>query len=222
MPEITVFSGNITDAGAKFLVNSSNGYLLHGSGTAEQIRKYLGNITDEKELQEYGKTVSKAKGVFANELHFIHNVLNRKPSVFQLESIKYIIDRNSEPLERGDAALLFFNNLTVSNAVGMTYDWEFKERPLPIVPATKESVKKSIQKSLLFAEGSEYDKVAIPIIGARKGGLEKEESAKATLSAIKQHFSEYCDGSIEEIVIVLYDETLQAEQDYFERFFESI
>ncbi len=224
LPEITIFSGDITKAGAEFLVNSSNGYLLHGTGVAEQIRKRLGKLVDEKSLRDYQKLLSEAKYPLKPALDYMHNVQKREPSVFQYESLKYIVrKRKSKPLMRGDAVFFTFGNLAVSNAVGMTYDWEEKATggSLPVLRATKDTVKFSLQKSLAFADSLNSDKVAMPIMCTRKGGLKKDESAGAAASAIKNHFSKYRDSAINEIIIVLYDEALQSEEKYFEAYFGS-
>ncbi len=224
LPEITVYCGDITGAGANFLVNSSNGYLLHGSGTAEQIRKYLGRLVDEEALQDYQNLLSEAKPPLKPALDYMHNAQRREPSVFQHESLKYIVrERKSKPLVRGDAALLTFGDLAVSNAVGMTYDWSElpSEQPLPIMPATFRTVKNSVLKSLSFAENLKCDEVAMPIMCTRKGGLEKDESAGAAASALKNHFSKYPHSKIKEIVVVLYDKELQACEKYFEGYFDS-
>gem|GEM_PF-6020703 len=219
-----IYCGDITDAGAKFLVDSSNGYMLRGTGTSEQMRKRFGRIVDKKALQNYWNLVSEAKEPFSFALDYMHNVQKREPSVFQHKSLEYIIrKRKSKPLRRGDAALLTFGDFAVSNAVGMTYDWKkLPSQPLPVIRATIKTVKSSLMKSIGFAEKLNYDKVAMPIMCTRKGGLEKEESAEATICAIKEHFSHYNNSPIQEIIIVLYDEALQAKQDYFEKFFESI
>lgn len=224
LPQITVYSGDITETNAMFLVDSSNGYFLSGTGTSEMIRKRLRKIVDEKALKDYWNLVSEAKKPLSFALDYMHNVQKREPSIYQHKCLEYIVrKRNSRPLRRGDAALLTFEDFAVSNAVGMTYDWKkLPSQPLPVIHATFKTVKNSILKSLGFAENLNYGKVAMPIMCTRKGGLSKEESSEATLSAIKEHFSHYNDSSIQEIAIVLYDKTLQAEQSYFERFFESV
>lgn len=222
LPKISVYSGDITGTEASFLVNSSNGYLLQGSGTAEQIRNRLGRLVDSEALQDYQKLLSEAKWPLKPALDYMHNIQKREPSVFQHESLKLIIrDRNSRPLQCGDAALLTLENFAVSNAVGMTYCW--KKKPvggsLPIEPATKESVKNSLKKSLAFAEELKCNKIATPIMCTRKGGLKKEESAEATGSAIREHFSQYADSAINEVVISLYDKTLQNDEKFFRNYF---
>lgn len=201
LPKITVHSGNMTGSGAKFLVNSANGYLLHGSGTAEQIRNHLGRIVDGEALRDYQKLLSEAKHPLKPALEYMNNAQKREPSVLQYA----------------------FGDLAVSNAVGMTYEWEEKpaEGSLPVAPATKESVKGSLLKSLGFAESLGYDKVAIPIMCARKGGLRKDESAEATVSAIKEHFSRISQSAIHEINVVLHDKSLQEDEKYFEKFFRN-
>lgn len=223
-PKITIYSGDITRSGANFLINSANGLLLQGSGTASQIRSYLGRLVDEEALQDYQNLISGAEWPLKPALDYMHNVQKREPSVFQHESLDYIVrKRKSKPLMRGDAALLAFGGLAVSNAVGMTYNWEEKpvESSLPVLRATKESVKFSLQKSLVFAESIGYDKVAMPIMCTIKGGLKIDESAGATVSAIKNHFSKYQNSKINEIIIVLYDKELQSKKSYFEGYFDS-
>ncbi|MFZ3077450.1 MAG: hypothetical protein WA139_03285 [Candidatus Aenigmatarchaeota archaeon] len=225
LPKITVFSGDISDAGAMFLVDSSNGYRLSGTGTSEQIRKHFGRIVDKKALHDYWNLVSEAKEPLSFALDYMHNVQKREPSVYQHKSLEYIVrERNSKPLRRGDAALLTLGDFAVSSAVGMTYDWKKlpSEKPLTVINATANTVKNSLQKSLVFAEGFKCGKVAMPIMCTRKGGLEKDESAGATASALKNHFSKYQDSKINEIIIVLYDEALQAEKEYFKGYFDSI
>jgi len=225
MPKISVYCGDITEAGAKFVVNSSNGYLLHGSGTAEQIRNRLGKLVDGESLQDYWNLVSEAKWPLKPALDYMHNVQKREPSVFQYESLKHIVmERKSKPVMRGDAALLTFGNLIASNAVGMTYDWEEKraEGSYPVLRATEDTVKFSLQSSLDFAERFRCNKVAMPIMCTRKGGLKKDESAGAAASALKSHFSKNRDSTIKEIIVVLYDKELQDCEKYFEGYFNSI
>ncbi len=224
LPKIEIYSGDITDAGAKFLINSSNGYLLHGSGTAKQIRNRLGKLVDEESLQDYQNLLSRAEWPLKPALEYMHNVQKREPSVFQYESLKYIVrERKSKPVMRGDAALLTFKDFAVSNAIGMTYDWEgnANQGSLPIIPATKDTVRFSLQKSLVFAENLKSSRVAMPIMCTRKGGLKKRESAEATASALRNHFSKYPDSKIKEVVVVLYDKELQACEKYFEGYFDS-
>jgi O-acetyl-ADP-ribose deacetylase (regulator of RNase III) len=225
LPKITIYSGDITEAGANFLVNSSNGYLLHGSGTAGQIRNRLGKLVDREALIDYQNMISGAEWPLKPTLDYMHNIQKREPSVFQYESLKHIIrERKSKPVMRGDAVLLTFKDFAVSNAVGMTYDWEENSNQvsLPIIPATKDTVKFSLQKSLVFAETLVCGNVAMPIMCTRKGGLKKDESAGATASALKTHFSKYRDSAIGEIIIVLYDKELQAEEEYFKGYFGSV
>lgn len=224
IPKITIFSGDITEAGAKFLINSSNGYLLHGTGVAEQIRNRLGRLIDEESLQDYQNLLSRAEWPLKPALDYMHNVQKREPSVFQHKSLEYIIiERKSKPVMRGDAVLLTFGDLAVSNAVGMTYDWGEKSDggSYPVLRATKDTVKFSLQKSLVFAENLKSDKVVMPILCTRKGGLKKDESAGASASALKNHFSKYPHSKIKEIVVVLYDKELQACEKYFEGYFDS-
>ncbi len=224
LPKITIYSGDITEAGARFLVNSSNGYLLHGTGVAEQIRNRLGRLVGEESLQDYQNLLSEARYPLKPALDYMHNIQKREPSAFQYESLKYIVrKRKSKPVMRGDAALLAFRDLAVSNAVGMTYKWEEKPDggPYPVLRATQDFVRFSLQKSLVFAESLKFGKVAMPIMCTRKGGLEKEESLKATTSALTSHFSKHPDSKIDEITIVLYDKELQSEKEYFKGYFDS-
>lgn len=224
LPEITVYSGNITETDAMFLVDSSNGYGLSGTGISEQMRKYFGRIVGKKALQDYWNLVSEAKEPLSFALDYMHNVQKREPSVYQHKCLEYIIrKRNSKPLRRGDAALLTFEDFAVSNAVGMTYDWKkLPSQPLPIIHATINTVRNSLMKSLGFAEKLKSDKVAMPIMCTRKGGLKKDESAGAAASALKNHFSKYSHSKIKEIVVVLYDKELQACEKYFEGYFDSL
>lgn len=223
LPKITIFSGDITESGAYFVVNSSNGFSLHRTGTSKQIMDCLGP-PDEEALEDYQKLFSEAEYPLKPVLDYL-NVRKREPSVFQYESLKYIIrKRKSKPFMRGDAALLTFGDLAISNAVGMTYDWE--EKPAggsyPVLRATKDTVRFSLQKSLVFAESLGNEKIAMPVMCARKGGLKKEESAGATASALRNHFSKNPDSKINEIIIVLYDKELQACEKYFEGYFDSL
>lgn len=175
-------------------------------------------------MKDYQILLSRAEWPLKPALDYMHNVQRREPSVFQHKCLEYIIrKRNSRPLRRGDAVLQTFGDLAVSNAVGMTYDWKkLPSQPLPIIHATFKTVKNSLMKSLGFAENLNYGKVAVPIMCTRKGGLTKEESSEATLSAIKEHFSHYNGSPIQEIVIVLYDKALQSEEKYFKGYFDSL
>jgi O-acetyl-ADP-ribose deacetylase (regulator of RNase III) len=210
---------------ADMLVNSSNTFLLMGSGTAEQIRNAGGCIPSEsKEYDDYWKLAGEARGALIKVLSYIH--ANRPmPSVIQKECLEIVIRGNdSRELKRGDAFLTSSGDLaklsgkakSVAHAIAMTYDWKVQPNP-PIVPATLESVRQSLEKSFEIATLFEYTSIALPIMCTRKGGLAKEVSTEATLQALQILNSR--DSKVKEAVIVLYNDELKKDVRWFEKAF---
>ncbi|MFH1471648.1 MAG: hypothetical protein ABIF85_02005 [Nanoarchaeota archaeon] len=212
--KITVLYGNIAYVNADMHVNSSNGFLLHGSGTAEQYADYSGSVVGD-ELQEFWNLVNIAKEPLKSPLDHMYRIRKREPTRFQYESLEdMVVSRDSRPLKRGDAVIpITINNLQISNAVGMTYDW--KKSPPKLIPATKKTVQDSLEKSFGFAKKLGCKSVAIPVMCTRKGGLSKEESSEATLSAI-----ESSGNSIDKIFIVLYNDELLKNKQFFDEFYK--
>jgi len=225
MIKISIEEGNITNQNVDLLVNSSNSYLLLGSGTAEQIRKAGGYYSpDDERFKEYWNLVNEASPALRKVLDYIHGKRPR-PSIIQRECLEHIIRKNnSKELNLGDAILTSSGNLAklsncadyVVHAIGMTYKWKVQPSP-PLVPATFKSVKNSLIKSFDIANEMNCESIAMPVMCTRKGGLTKEESSKATLEAIKE--LNKIETTVNRIAIVLYSENLAGERKWFEKFY---
>jgi len=219
---IEVKPGNIAHQNVDLLVNSSNTYLLLGSGTAEQIREAGGYLRSDD--NEYRSLVNQADTNLRTVLDYIHSK-RPIPSKVQKECLEYIIkNNNSKELDLGDAVLTSSGDLKdkggagyIAHAVGMTYDWKAQPNP-PIIPATFKSVRDSLAKSFELATELECKGLAMPVMCTRKGGLTIEESSDATLQAL----NELNNTSIDRVVIVLYSEELEREQDRIRRFYNAI
>jgi len=221
---IEVKIGSITNQNVDLLVNSSNSYLLLGSGTAKQIREAGGYLSaNEKGLKEYWDLVNKADPTFRKVLDYIHSK-RPTPSIIQKECLEYIVKKNSKELNLGDSVLTSSGNLSkipnrakyITHAVGMTYGWKVQPNP-PIIPANFESVKDSLIKSFDIATKLNCESLAMPVMCTRKGGLTREESSEATIQAIENLREE--NNSINKISIVLYSEELEKEMGWFKRFY---
>ena len=220
---IKVETGNLVDQNVDFLINSSNTYLLLGSGTAEQIRKAGGELPkDNEEYRILRQRTSQENPVLGAVLDYIATT-DRLPSKAQNMRLRYIVDNSSRELELGDAVLFPSGDLSnilgrakyVSDAIGMTYDWKIQPKP-PIIPATFSSVMDSLTKSFYKAAELKCKSIAMPPMCTRKGGLTPEESARASKEAF-----EVLDGTtIEKVEVVLYNEELEKEIDKFRKLFE--
>lgn len=222
---IKIKAGKLTSQNVDVLLNSANGYLLLGSGTAEQIREVGGYYSPtDKGFKEYWDLVDEADPTLRRVLDYIHSK-RPKPSIVQKECLNYIIKKNnSEELRLGDAVLTTSGNLSkvpnrakyVVHAVAMTYDWKIQPNP-PIIPATFMSVRDSLIKSFDIASEIKCESLALPVMCTRKGGLTKEESSWATLQALEKLNSK--DASIKSVSIVLYSEELKKEKEWFRSFY---
>jgi O-acetyl-ADP-ribose deacetylase (regulator of RNase III) len=220
---IEVKTGNITHQNVDLLINSSNTYLLLGSGTAEQIRKAGGELSkDNEEYRILKHRTSQENPVLGKVLDYI-DTTERLPSKAQNMRLRYIIENGSRELELGDAVLFPSRDLSnilgrakyVSDAIGMTYDWKIQPKP-PTVPATFTSVMDSLTKSFYKAAELRCKSIAMPPMCIRKGGLTLEESARASKEALK-----VLDGTtVERIEVVLYNEELAGEVDKFRKLYE--
>jgi O-acetyl-ADP-ribose deacetylase (regulator of RNase III) len=221
---IEIKTGNITNQSVDLMVNSSNTYLLLGSGTAEQIREAGGYISSND--KEYWDLVNEAEPTLRKVLDYIHSK-RPVPSIIQKECLEYVIRKNnSKELRIGDSVLTTSGNLAkvpnkaryVAHAVGMTYDWKVQPNP-PIIPATFESVRDSLIKSFDIADKLNCQSLAMPVMCTRKGGLTKEESSEATLQALKRLSK---DTEINKVIVVLYSEDLERDKEWFQRFYNFI
>ena len=220
---IEIKTGNITYQNVDLLVNSSNTYLLLGSGTAEQTRKAGGELPkDNEEYRTLRQRASQENPVLGAVLDYIATT-ERLPSKAQNMRLRYIVDNNSRELELGDAVLFPSGDLSnisgrakyVSDAIGMTYDWKIQPKP-PIIPATFSSVMDSLTKSFLKAAELRCKSIAMPPMCTRKGGLTPEESARAS----KEAFEILNGTTVEKVNVVLYNEELEKDIDKFRKLFE--
>jgi len=219
---IEVKIGNITDQNVDLLVNSSNSYLLLGSGTSEQIREAGGYLSGND--KKYWDLINRADENLKTVLDYIHNI-RPIPSIVQKECLEYVIKKNkSKELKLGDTVLTSSGNLSkvtnkakyIAHAVGMTYDWKVQPNP-PIIPATFESVRNSLIKSFSIASELKCKSLAMPVMCTRKGGLTKEESSEATIQAIEKLKDR--NTTVNSINVVLYSEELEKERSWFQRFY---
>jgi len=220
MVKISIESGNITNQNVDLLINSSNTYLILGSGTAEQIRESGGYLTADD--NEYWSLVNRADSTFKKVLDYIHSK-RPIPSIVQKECLRYVIRNNSKELNLGDVVLTSSGNLAkiqnkakcIAHAVGMTYDWKVQPNP-QIVPATFESVRDSLVNSFDMADKLNCKSIAMPVMCTRKGGLTKEESSEATLDALER----LRNTKVKNVVVVLYSDELEKERKWFEEFYD--
>ena len=204
-------------------INSSNGFLTLGSGTAEDVRNFGGLIKPKtKEYEEYWALVDKANLVLSAVLKHIHGKrvdAEGWPEVSwaQKERLAFIIERDSKPLEAGDAHAFRSSPLAtksdVIDAVGMTYKYEIQ--PPPPVLATFNSIVACITKSLVISESLGCTSVAIPVMCTRKGGLSYEISTEATIQALTEFKRK--GTTIHEVRIVLYSSELALEEEWFKQ-----
>jgi O-acetyl-ADP-ribose deacetylase (regulator of RNase III) len=221
---VEVKTGDITYQDVDLLVNSSNSYLLLGSGTSEQIRKAGGNLPDND--KGYWSLVNQADESLKTVLDYIHSI-RPIPSIVQKECLEHIIEKNnSKELELGDAILTSSGNLSkalnkakyIAHAVGMTYNWKVQPNP-PIIPATFESVRDSLIKSFDIATELKCVSLAMPVMCTRKGDLTNEESSKATLQAIENLRTKKT--TVNKIDVVLYSPELEKEKAWFQGFYNN-
>jgi O-acetyl-ADP-ribose deacetylase (regulator of RNase III) len=217
---VEVVTGKITEQKADMIVNSSNTYLLLGSGTAENVRDAGGYLSkDDARYLAMKRELEYRNPALGAVLRYIDST-GRLPSKAQNYRLNYLLDHDSRELCLGDAAVFPSGDLSkatgmanyVSDAIGMTYDWRIQPKP-PIVPATFDSVKNSLSKSFAFAKELECESVAVPVMCTRKGGLTKEESLGATFKAMEA----IDDSVIKNVKIVLYSEELQKDIEWFKK-----
>lgn len=221
---IKVKAGNIAEQPVNLIVNSANGFLLMGSGTAEQIREAGGHLKTCRQFEAYWSLIGKATGELKPVLDYINSDKNSKrpvPSMIQKECLQYvIIDNKSKEFKSGDAILTSSGNLWmvpgmpkyVVHAIGMTYDWKVQPNP-PIIKATKDTVERALTKSFEIANALECVSVAVPVMCTRKGGLSMEESTEATLKSLQVF--DRSDSRVKEVIIVLYNDELAKEIGWF-------
>jgi O-acetyl-ADP-ribose deacetylase (regulator of RNase III) len=225
---IEVKTGNITEQDVNLLVNSSNTYLLLGSGTAEQIRDAGGYLPADDKVSnlEYWNLVNRADSTFRKVLDYIHSK-RPIPSKIQKECLEIMINgNNSKELKLGNAVLTTSGDLAkvqnkaryIAHAIGMTYDWKVQPNP-PILPATFEAVRDSLENSFEIASEIKCESLAMPVMCTRKGGLTKEESSEATLQALERLNKR--DTPVDKVVVVLYSEELEREKEWFKKFYSS-
>jgi O-acetyl-ADP-ribose deacetylase (regulator of RNase III) len=222
-----VVTDTIVEQQVDMLINSANTFLIMGSGTAEQIRDVGGYIPyGSNEHENYWELVRGAKGALRDVLSYVH--ANRPiPSVIQKECLEIVIRGNgSKELKRGDAILTSSGDLeklsggakSVAHAIAMTYDWKVQPNP-PVIPATFELVRRSLEKSFEIATWFDYASIALPIMCTRKGGLTKEVSTEATLQALQ--ILNNRDSKVKEAVIVLYNDELKKDVEWFKKAFRN-
>lgn len=207
--------GPITEADVDVIVNSANGTMIHGSGTAADINNASGKLTTE-EMKEYALIVEKMPGTAGRVYREVWALTQagkyRQPLRLQFECAKVFLTNNGVPLDRGQIALTSSGELAtkggakwVVHAVCMTYDFESKEegengRP-PIIPADSAIIELAISKSLdLIKEKNLGISVAIPIMSVRKGGVAPEESLQGIRKGLEKHLEK--GSGLEKIVIV--------------------
>ena len=219
---IEVISGRITDQNVDLIVNSSNSYLLLGSGTSEQVRETGGYLSPDD--NDYWDLVNRTEPTLKKVLDYIHSK-RPIPSKVQKECLNAIIEKNySKELKLGNSVLTSSGDLAkvkdkakyVAHAVGMTYDWKVQPNP-PIIPATFKSVKNSLKKSFEIADNLNCESIAIPVMCTRKGGLTREESSEATSQALEN--LRYKDSTVRKAVLVLYSDELKEDKEWFNRFY---
>jgi O-acetyl-ADP-ribose deacetylase (regulator of RNase III) len=219
---VDVRTGRLVDQDADLLINSSNTYLLMGSGTAKQVRDAGGYLP--KDDRGYWELVKRANPQLKKVLDYI-NSQRPIPSKVQKECLKYIIEVNdSNEVKLGDSVITSSGDLAsiggkakhVAHAVGMTYDWKIQPFP-PVIPADFYTVRDSLFKSLKLAAEKECRTVALPIMCTRKGRLSKEASSLATFKALEGFNRKKT--SVENVSIVLYSDELKKDEKWFRDFF---
>jgi O-acetyl-ADP-ribose deacetylase (regulator of RNase III) len=220
---VDVKIGRLVDQNADLLVNSSNTYLLMGSGTAKQIRDAGGYLP--KDDSEYWELVNKANPTLRKVLDYIHSQ-RPVPSKVQKECLEYIIEsNNSNEVRLGDSVLTSSGDLAsiagkakyVAHAAAMTYDWKIQPFP-PVIPADFYTVKDSLMKSLKLAAEKDCRTVALPVMCTRKGRLSKEASSLATMKALEGFNRKKT--SVENVSIVLYSDDFKKDEKWFRSFFD--
>ncbi|MFH0929148.1 MAG: macro domain-containing protein [Candidatus Aenigmatarchaeota archaeon] len=214
--------GNIAYQNVDSSINSSNGYCIHGSGTAKQFREVCGYLPVGD--TSYQSLVDKAKHPLDKVLAYVNNVRPR-PSVFQKECLEHIIDvRDSKPLELGDALVTSSGDLAkvpkkakyIINAIGMDYSWE--KEPPAVIKATHNSVRDSLIKCFDIANRKKCKSVAMPIMCTSKGGMSLEESLYASNEALQA--LDMTTSYVTKVVIVLHSKELLKEEKVIRDFFK--
>lgn len=212
---IELESGPITKVDVDVIINSANGTMIHGSGTAADISNASGKLT-EKEMKEYSLVVKRIPGIAGKVYQEIWKLSQEgkyhQPTRLQLECAKFFLTNNGDPLAEGQIALTTSGDLEakkgakwIIHAVGMTYDYKAGIQPEtgrpPIIPAKPAKIKKAILKSLNFLRDKNLgNSVAIPIMCTRKGGVTPRESLQAIKEGIMEHLKE--GTNLRRIVIV--------------------
>jgi O-acetyl-ADP-ribose deacetylase (regulator of RNase III) len=200
--------GKLSEQDVNGFVNSSNSYLILGSGSACDTRDAGGYLASND--NKYWNLVRKASDknpVLGKVLEHIHSN-GRQPSKAQLERLEYLEKRGFEEMELGDAAIFSSGDLSkkggkadyVCDAPGMTYRWEIQPNP-PVITATFNSVMDSLYKSLMLFAGKKCKRIGIPKdMCTRKGGLDETSSSMARHAALTRFDKEKT--SVKEVVIV--------------------
>ena len=207
-------TGPITSADVDVIVNSANGTMVHGSGTAADISKASGELMTE-ELKEYASIVEQMPGiagaVYREVWKFAQKGKYHQPTKLQLECAKFFSTNMGVPLGEGEIVLTSSGDLVargvkwIIHAIGMTYDYKAKERDEkgrpPIIPAKPEKIKEAVLRSLnLIRDKKLGTSVAIPIMSVRKGGVTPEESLQAIKEGIEEHLAEQ--SCLEKVIII--------------------
>ncbi len=219
---ISIETGNITEQKADLLFNSANGSGAMGSGTARQIADAGGYIRSGGQI--YEKLIERAKSPMKEVVTYVKSV-RHNPYKVEIESFEHvIIDRDSKPMELGDAFLTSSGDLAeipgrakdVVHLVAMDYEWEKQPNP-PIIKATHESVRGSMLEGFRIANNLRCNSIAAPVPCTRKGGLTIEESSGAMMEALEG--LNMIGGSVNHISIVLYSKELERQKKFFDNYF---
>ena len=213
--DIEFKTGPISEVDVDVIVNSTNGTMIHGSGTAEDISDASGRLTGE-ELEKYVSVVEQMPGVTGKVYREVWGLTqegkHHQPTKLQLESAEFFLANNGVPISQGQVALTSSGNLStrggakwIVHAVGMTYDYEVKKRDEkgrpPVIPARPIDISEAVLNSLnLIKEKNLGTSVAIPIMAVRKGGIAPEQSLQAIKSGLEEHLKE--SGNLQKVVIV--------------------
>lgn len=187
----------IVDADVGVLINSANGGLIHGGGTAAEISIASGELT-AKEVENFSRVVEQMPGSLGGVYQeFFLTGLLRQTKV-QLECALAIMAGDGEPLPQGQALLTGSGYLAtrglaaaVVHAVGMTFDFSSSARDEtgrpPVIPATEEFITAAIRHGLeLVHEGGYGDTIAVPKMCVGRGGMATwEQSLRAVLAGIR-------------------------------------
>lgn len=219
---LDVVKGRLTEQRMDALFNSSNTYMILGSGTAEDVRNAGGYLPAGD--NGYWKLVEKSKknSVLYDVLEYVHK-MRPTPSKAQKARLEYLSENGFMELGLGDAVVLPSCDIGHGNGpkfvvdlAAMTYRWGQQPNP-PIIRATLDTVRQSVLNGLRYADKIGCESVAIPVICTRKGGLTKKVSSEATSEALREFDKER--ESVKDVNIVLYSEELQKDEDWFRKFY---